>query len=116
MQVYKVQFQLVPDIAVKFKPVGIISTTLTSPEVALAPWALLTVMVYVAPAWPCVKLPLCVTVAVNTGGFPGAQPIEDPLLVAQAFLRLLELAAVQVLDLLEAPVFGVRVHEQIPSR
>src|ERR1051325_11663316 len=56
--VASVQVHPVPLIAVAVSPVGSVSTTLTAPEVDPAP-EFVTVMVYVAPTCPCVKLPVC---------------------------------------------------------
>ena len=41
-------------------PGGALSVTVTVPEVGPAPAMSFTVSTYVAPIWPCVKLPACV--------------------------------------------------------
>ena len=61
------QFQLVPAIEVAVRPVGNPSVTVTVPLVGPAPAWFDTVTVYVAFAWPCVKLPLCVLPMLSTG-------------------------------------------------
>ena len=48
----------VPAIAVAVSPEGNVSVTVTVPDVAPLP-LLFTVIVYVAPACPCVKFPVC---------------------------------------------------------
>jgi hypothetical protein len=52
----RVQLQFVPEMAVGVKLAGRVSVMVTVPEVAALP-LFVTVMVYVAPVWPCVKLP-----------------------------------------------------------
>jgi hypothetical protein len=66
VRVPRVQVHPVPLIAVAVSPEGNVSTTVTVPDVGPDP-PLLTVRVYVAPVWPCVKLPLCVFVRVRSG-------------------------------------------------
>ena len=51
---------------VKVNPTGAVSVTVTSPVVAPAV-ALLTVILYSAPIWPCVKLPTWLLVMVRSG-------------------------------------------------
>ena len=48
----------VPAMETSVKPEGGVSVIVTSPLVGPAPAALLTVIVYVAPFCPCVKLPV----------------------------------------------------------
>ena len=52
--------------AVAVKPVGNVSVTVTVPLVEAVP-ELVTVIVYCAPVWPCVKFPLCDLVIVRSG-------------------------------------------------
>ena len=66
MQVLAAHAHPVPAIDTKLKPDGIVSVTVTVPLVpAEAPFD--TVIVYVAPACPCVKFPACVLLMLTTG-------------------------------------------------
>jgi len=65
VSVPKVHVQPVPLIAVAVSPVGSVSATVTVPLVGPGP-TLLTVIVYVAPVCPCVKLPVCVLFTVRS--------------------------------------------------
>src|SRR5947209_2172984 len=57
--------QPVPLMDAAVSPLGRVSETLTAPAVAPVP-LFLTVMVYVAPVWPWVKLPTCELVTVRS--------------------------------------------------
>jgi hypothetical protein len=57
----------VPAIDTSVIPAGTDSDTVTVPLVGLAPVALDTVTVYVAPFCPCAKFPVCVLATFNTG-------------------------------------------------
>src|SRR6185295_14300996 len=59
------QLQPMPVAAVGVRPAGTVSLTVTVPDVAPAP-ELVTVIAYVAPVWPCVKLPECVLLIVRS--------------------------------------------------
>ena len=61
-----------PASAVAVKPAGSESTMLTVPLVASRP-LLLTVIVYVSPMSPGLKLPTCVEVTVRSGAGGGAK-------------------------------------------
>ena len=61
-----VQLHPLPVIAVAVKPAGMLSTTVTVPDVG-APPAFDTVIVYVAPVWPGMKLPACVLTIARSG-------------------------------------------------
>ena len=61
----RVQAHPVPDIAVAVRPPGNASVTVTVPVVAVEP-LLVTVIVYVAPTCPWVKLPACDFVIVRS--------------------------------------------------
>ena len=60
------QDQPVPDMDVAVRPLGKVSVTVTVPVVEADP-LLLTVIVYVAPVCPCVKLPVWVFVIARSG-------------------------------------------------
>ena len=66
VKVAKVQLQFVPEIAVAVSPVGRVSVIVTVPVVEAVP-LFLTVIVYVAPVCPWLKLPVCVLVTVRSG-------------------------------------------------
>jgi hypothetical protein len=80
-----VHVQFAPEIPVAVNPTGTVSLTETVVLVARPP-ELVTVMVYVAPVWPCVKLPTWVLVMVMSGGpeatvyrkFGGTYEVFDP--------------------------------------
>ena len=64
-----VQVQPAPLNAVGVRPPGRLSVTVIAPVVATPP-AFFTVIVYVAPVWPCEKLPVCVFAIVRSGPAP----------------------------------------------
>ena len=63
------QVQPVPDIEVAVRPVGSVSVTVTVPVVEAKP-PLDTMIAYVAPVWPWLKLPVWVLVMVRSGIWP----------------------------------------------
>ena len=74
------QVQPVPDALVGVRPAGTVSLIVTVPAVAPAP-ELVTTIVYVAPIWPCVKLPACVLVSVRSAGATRHAENSDVLLL-----------------------------------
>ena len=58
-----------PLIAVAVRPPGSVSVAVTAPLVGVPP-VFLTVIVYCAPVWPWMKLPLCVLLTIKSGPFP----------------------------------------------
>lgn len=88
VSVARVQLHPVPLMAVAtsvFWTFGKVSVTVTVPEVGPKP-PLLTVMVYVAPVWLRLKLPVCVLVIVRSGAITSIDAVawlpEPALLVA----------------------------------
>ena len=67
VNVASVQLQFVPAIAVGVKLAGKVSVMVTVPEVAEPP-LFVTVIVYAAPVWPCVKFPEWLLLIVRSGG------------------------------------------------
>lgn len=77
VQLFAVQVHPVPAMDTSVNPEGIVSVTVTAPLVGNAFAAFDTATVYVAPCWPCAKLPTCDLVMdkIGTAGVP--VPVSD---------------------------------------